>query len=273
MAITLKRGEFFGRAVAAGEWNDLLLSETSYARGAFLPRHSHEEAYLTFVLGGGYRERVESETRTCTARTLVVHAHGEAHENDFIAGRARCLNIAVGSAFARRLGDAAHVLARGGVIADAAIANIGERAAAELRRADAATSLVVEGLMLELFGVLSRRNDTSKRLPAWLDEARAIVERNFQERIALVGIAAEVGVHPVSLARAFRQHFDVTVGEYVRQLRIAYARERIAAGVALPVVASEAGFADQSHFTRAFTRAVGVAPAAYRRAVKRVPER
>ncbi|HEX2060760.1 MAG TPA: AraC family transcriptional regulator [Thermoanaerobaculia bacterium] len=272
MPITLKRGEFFGRAVAAGEWNDLLLSETYYARGAFLPRHSHEEAYLTFVLDGGYRERVQGETRTCAARTLIVHAPGEAHENDFGQGRARCLNIGVGAAFAKRLGDAANVLARGGVVADAAIAGLGHRAAAELRLGDSAASLIVEGLVLELFGLLTRKHEAPRNVPAWLAEARAIVERNFQRRVALSEIAAEVGVHPVSLARAFRRHFGATVGECVRQLRIAYARERIAAGVALPVIAADAGFADQSHFTRAFTRAVGIAPAAYRRRVQRVPE-
>jgi AraC family transcriptional regulator len=271
MAITLKRGEFYGRAVAAGEWGGLALSETSFARGAFLPRHAHEEAYLTFVLDGAYRERVQSETRTCAARSLVVHAPGEAHENDFAERRARCLNVSVSSAFVSRLGDASRVLLRGDVIADAAVAGIGHRAAAELRRGDAAVPLIVEGLVLELFGLLARRDDAPRRVPAWLAEARAIVEREFQRKIVLAELANDVGVHPVSLARAFRRQFGMTVGDAVRQLRIAYARERIAAGVALHVVAAEAGFADQSHFTRAFTRMTGVAPAAYRRTVHRIP--
>ncbi|HYH05562.1 MAG TPA: AraC family transcriptional regulator [Thermoanaerobaculia bacterium] len=273
MSITLKRGEFFGRSIATGEWGGLALSETSYARGAFLPRHSHEEAYLTFVLDGAYRERVQSETRTCAARSLVVHAPGEAHENDFTERRARCLNLTLGTAFASRLGDAVHVLARGGVVADGNVAGIGHRVAAELRRTDAAAPLIVEGLVLELFGLLSRREDEPRRVPAWLGEARAIVERDFQRKLVLAELASEVGVHPVSLARAFRRHFGMTVGDAVRQLRIAYARERIAAGVALHIVAAEAGFADQSHFTRAFTRSVGVAPASYRRTVQRVPRR
>lgn len=271
MPITLKRGEYFGRSVAAGAWNGLVLSETAYARGAFLPRHSHEEAYLTFVLDGAYRERADSETRTCAARSLVVHAPGEAHENDFAERRARCLNVDVSSSFAARLGDASRVLARGGVIADAAVASIGHRAAAELRRGDAAVPLIVEGLVLELFGLLARRDEAPRRTPAWLAEARAIVERDFQRKIVLAELAEDVGVHPVSLARGFRRQFGMTVGDAVRQLRIAYARERIGAGVALHVVAAEAGFADQSHFTRAFTRMTGIAPAAYRRAVHRVP--
>ncbi|HEY0141820.1 MAG TPA: AraC family transcriptional regulator [Thermoanaerobaculia bacterium] len=265
MALMRKRGEFFGRAVAVGEWADLLVSETAYARGTFLPQHRHEEPYLTFVLDGAYREHVPGETRTCAARTLVVHAPGETHEDDFADRRARCLNIVLGSAFTRRLGDASHLLARGGVYTSPLVASIGRRVAAELRHGDAAAALIVEGLVLELFGLLSRREEAGRRVPAWLAEARAIVERDFRGTMALGEVARMVNVHPVSLARGFRQQFGTTVGEYVRDLRIASARERIAAGVPLSVVAAEAGFADQSHFTRTFTRATGVTPAAYRR--------
>ncbi|HEX8155259.1 MAG TPA: hypothetical protein VF698_19150, partial [Thermoanaerobaculia bacterium] len=101
MSITMARGEFFGRSVAAGNWGELSLSETRYARGAFLPWHRHEDAYLTFVLAGGYRERVQHETRTCGARSLVVHPAGDTHEDDFAERPSRCLNVVLGASFAR----------------------------------------------------------------------------------------------------------------------------------------------------------------------------
>ena len=257
--ITLQRGAFFGRSVAAGQWGELSLSETRYARGAFLPWHRHEEAYLTFVLAGGYRERLAGETRLCAPRSLVLHPAGDTHEDDFAERPSRCLNVVLGARFAAMLG-------RGGVIEDAAVSSFGARLAAELRRADEAAPLVAEGLLLELFGTLMRRGDEDgRRLPAWLREARSLVEQRWRSNVGLTDLAETVGVHPVHLARSFRTHYGVTVGEHVRALRIAHARERIAAGDALASVASEAGFADQSHFTRCFTRAMGVTPAAYRR--------
>ena len=265
MPVMLKRGEFFGRAVAAREWGDVLLSETAYARGAFLPQHKHEEPYLTFVLDGGYREHVPGETRTCAARTLIVHAPGETHADDFGDRRARCLNVVLGSAFIRRIGNASRLLGRSSTFDGAAVASIGRRAAAELRHGDSAAALIVEGLLLELFGVLSRDDSPGRRVPAWLGEARAIVERDFRTKIVLSDVAEMVHVHPVSLARGFRQQLGMTLGDYVRELRIAYARERIAAGTPLAIVADEAGFADQSHFTRTFRRLTGTAPAAFRR--------
>ena len=49
------------------------------------------------------------------------------------------------------------------------------------------------------------------------------------------------------------------MGEYARSLRLEWAASRLALDDAsLAQVALEAGFADQSHFTRAFRRHAGV---------------
>ena len=83
-------------------------------------------------------------------------------------------------------------------------------------------------------------------------------------------IAAAVGVHPVYLARAFRQHYGCGPAAYARQLRL----ERAAALVrttARPLadIAAACGFVDQSHLTRAFATTFATSPAAYRRRHRR----
>jgi AraC family transcriptional regulator len=258
---------FFGLSVASADFPHFRLSETRFARGAFLPRHRHDDAYLTFVLAGAYRERAGAEMRDCHARSLVVHPEGETHEDDFTSQPARCLNAVLAPSFVKRLGSAAGVLDHGCVIAAPQMAMIGGRVSAELRAPDDASPMVIEGLLLELFGLLVR-SDSTRKTPAWLTEAHAILGRTFAQKPSLNEVAEEVGVHPVHLARAFRAHYGLTIGEHVRALRIAFTRERIAAGVSLSVVAAEAGFADQSHFTRTFARLCGVAPAAYRRRLR-----
>jgi AraC family transcriptional regulator len=264
MAIILERGEFFGRVIAAAQWEPFRVSETSYARGALLPLHRHEESYLTFVLAGGYQERSTRRTQACAARTVVLHPAGDTHEDDFSERPTRCLNVVVAPSFASRLGDAATPLHRGDVAEGNEVAALGARLSAELRRADHASPLIIEGLLLELFGTLSR-SSSDTNAPRWLSEALAIVQRRFAEKMTLAEIAEAVGVHPVHLARAFRRHVGTSVGEHVRALRLTFAREQIAAGVPLTDVAARAGFADQSHLTKAFTRAHGVGPAEYRR--------
>jgi AraC family transcriptional regulator len=77
-------------------------------------------------------------------------------------------------------------------------------------------------------------------------------------------------VHPVYLATAFRQHYRTTVGDYIRTLRIDFAcREMLRSDRPLAEIAMEAGFADQSHFSKAFKRIVGVPPSEYHLDVRR----
>jgi AraC family transcriptional regulator len=63
----------------------------------------------------------------------------------------------------------------------------------------------------------------------------------------------------------FRAHHGVSVGEYTRRLRLAWAAVELArTDTPLAVIATNAGLADQSHFTRLFRRHLGITPARYR---------
>ena len=91
---------------------------------------------------------------------------------------------------------------------------------------------------------------------------------HFSETLKLTQIAAEVGVHPVYLATAFRRKFGVTVGEFVRRLRIEHAcAELKKKDLPLSAIALQAGFADQSHFSKVFKSYVGMTPREYRTSI------
>ena len=100
----------------------------------------------------------------------------------------------------------------------------------------------------------------------WLDRAQELLHERFLEDLGTAEVAREVGVHPVYLARVFRAQFHVPIAEYLRGLRLEWAARRLARGEeSLCEIALAAGFADQSHFTRAFKRYAGTTPARYRR--------
>ena len=82
-------------------------------------------------------------------------------------------------------------------------------------------------------------------------------------------VARAVGVNPVRLARTFRRRYGMSLGTYTRGLRIDWAgRELRSSHLPLSTIAMQAGFADQSHFTRTFRRQVGVTPHRYREAAQ-----
>jgi len=70
----------------------------------------------------------------------------------------------------------------------------------------------------------------------------------------------------VSLARAFRRHYGESISEWVRRARLLRAARLLSdTQLPLPVVALEAGLADQSHLSRLCRQEAGVTPAALRR--------
>ncbi|HMB89928.1 MAG TPA: helix-turn-helix transcriptional regulator, partial [Rhodothermales bacterium] len=78
-----------------------------------------------------------------------------------------------------------------------------------------------------------------------------------------------VDMHPVHLTRVFRTYYRVSIGTFLRRLRLDWAASQLAtAPDSLADIALQAGFADQSHFTRAFKKYTGVTPGHYRRALR-----
>ena len=77
------------------------------------------------------------------------------------------------------------------------------------------------------------------------------------------------GDERAGLERAvFRARFGFTPHAYLTQVRVARARELLAAGAPIARVAFAVGFADQSHLTNRFKQWVGVTPAEFRRAAR-----
>jgi AraC-like DNA-binding protein len=72
------------------------------------------------------------------------------------------------------------------------------------------------------------------------------------------------GLTRYELARQFRIALGTSPHRYQVMRRLEYARAAIHHARPLAAVASEAGFADQAHFTRAFTAAFGLTPGRYR---------
>jgi AraC family transcriptional regulator len=256
---TLARDQFFGRRLGAAAIGQFSLSLTRYERHAAIPWHAHGDSYATVVVSGGYaeayRDEIASGVRECRAGDVVVHAGGERHADTFVHGHATCLNIH-GSAFERST-----------LLSRPDISVLARKAFDEFRHPDALSPLALEALMLELF-VAAARHSEADRVPAWLVEVRRTLRLRFQEPLTLAELAGAAGVHAGHVARAFRQHYGTTVGGALRDLRVDYAKQRLATAAPLQEIALDAGFADQSHLTRTFRRTTGVTPAAFRRALR-----
>jgi AraC family transcriptional regulator len=152
----------------------------------------------------------------------------------------------------------------------AGMAERASRLARELDSPDDLAPLAAEGIVLEMLVGLTRQEASGTGCPPrWLLRAQELLHARFAEPIRTDEVASAVGVHPAHLARGFRTHFRLSMGTYVRRLRLDWAaRELVRSDASLAAVALAAGFADQSHFTRFFKRHTGQTPNAYRRTMQ-----
>jgi AraC family transcriptional regulator len=248
------------------------LSETRYRPCFQTARHSHEHAFLYVVLEGGYEEVLGRTTLASEHAELRYRTAGEPHSHGSGESGARCFNIDFDGRWIERVCELSPrppvtCELRGGLPA-----SLAGRLYREFTQPDGFAALTIQGLALELLAEACRHavQRPEKDAPKWLVQARELVHEEFTERLTLAEIADVVGIHPVHLARVFRQQYRCTVGDYVRRLRVEYACREIArTHASLAEIALAAGFSEQSQFTRTFKRVTGLTPAQYRGSVCR----
>jgi AraC family transcriptional regulator len=264
----LPQGKFFGQTLKQHQAGGFSLSETRYLPGSQLPRHSHESHYFCFVLRGSYREAYERKVRSCEPSMILYHPAGELHTQSFDKTAVDLFRVEVNPT---RLRYESHPdLSMDGHDFRAGLPIVlANKLYQEFRDPDEVSHLAIEGLGLELMAALARdfrhRANTSHQPQRWLSQSLEVLKSRCLEHLTLGDIAATVGVHPVTLAREFRRHYQCTVSEMVRRERIEFAcRELLKPEVQLADVAIAAGFYDQSHFAKSFKRLLGITPTQYR---------
>jgi AraC family transcriptional regulator len=262
----LEPGHFYGETRSERRVGHLILSETHYRPALRIPPHIHQRAYFGFLLAGGYWELLGRRAVTFEPLSVVFHPPREVRRGDISRGGARLFHAELPDPWIERLREF-------GGVPDAALDHHGGLLAShartlyrEFRRPDAASPLVIEGVVLEMLAALLRRQPPADSAPAWLGRAREVLDEAGTVVPTLAGVASQVGVAPVRLARAFRRTYGESAGDYVRRRRIRLACERLKdPRLSLADVAAEMGFADQSHFTRVFHKLIGVTPGAWRK--------
>lgn len=98
--------------------------------------------------------------------------------------------------------------------------------------------------------------------------AREFLHEHSARTVALEELEAVTGRDRWSLSRDFRHFYGTSPYRYLTMRRLDAVRRMLLAGAALSHAAAAAGFADQSHMTRHFSKAFGMTPGTWQRVAR-----
>jgi AraC family transcriptional regulator len=102
--------------------------------------------------------------------------------------------------------------------------------------------------------------------PWQLRRAREFINADLAANPSISQVANECGLSSSYFARAFRQATGLSPHRWLTKRRVERAKELLHdSGLELADVAQACGFADQSHFSRVFSRSEGYSPGCWRR--------
>jgi len=265
MSDALQTGKFYGKTQRRFELGDVVLTEVAHACGRKLPCHTHESAYFGLLLAGSYAEKCAQRAAEYDPFTMGFHPPSLTHSDEVGNSGSRMFCVELRDAYLSRTRP---FLTASQFVPDLCASEVTWLG---LRLYRSFASETLDALELEeLCGDMlervsgSRMSEETAR-PAWLNRALELLHESFRNSLTLEEIAASLGVHPIHLSRVFRKHYGCTMAEFMNRLRVQYACRALASGWSdLAVVASEAGFADQSHLGRIFKSCTGQTPGKFR---------
>lgn len=263
---TLRPGHFYGQVLRKHVGHGIILTELKHEQPKRLPTHSHELAFFHLLLYGHYSETYDRRTETLKPLTTIFHPSGVMHHDEIGPAGMRVFSVELQDTWLDRLRECGVVPQSSVALPGSELSRLAMRLYREYLHLDCCSSLVIEGLVLEMLALVARPERVpERRPPKWLSRVEDLLKSGFQENLTIGEVAAQVSVNPTHLSRVFRQFHNQAISDYLHDLRVQFACQQLAdPDVALSAIATASGFADQSHFTRVFKQCTGMTPGAFR---------
>ena len=262
-----KSGEFYGDLQQGSRGSAFDIRRLCATRSEDeVATHRHDDAHFVLVLSGVYISSALHAPARAPAPTLVYNPAGTVHRDRFLDGKGRFMTLSLDPALLAGAEETHAAQERATVLSHLPAMSTAFRLAREI--GCGGDSAVLEAGAWELLAHLGQSSSRAQRaLPPWAHLAYdAVMDMASECHLRIADLATELGVHPVHLARVFRQAWGCSPGDLLRWRRVERAIGLLRRpDLPMAEVALAAGFADQSHMNRAFQAQCGLTPLGYRR--------
>jgi len=230
-------------------------------------RHEHGFCYYNFLIGGSATEVMEDGKKIIyTLHEVHFHPSHQVHTTEIGADGSISIAIAPDKEILDHMRRSGIDLSSPWTLSDRKIGEVAMQIEEAFKSAGDTSAQLTELLekLIDLSMEFVRRE--YGHVQPWLIRAKEFIQAHPNKALTLQEIADDVGIHPVHLAQEFKKHYDATVGEYVRVLRMEQARHLlVTSSFSIAEISNKLGFYDHAHFVKVFKTKCGQTPSAYRR--------
>lgn len=115
------------------------------------------------------------------------------------------------------------------------------------------------GILYRVLGMLCSQ-DTLEQYPVGFQRALQFIHENYRQKITTADICKYAGISPTSFRQNFQTYCHTNYIDYIRDMRLAYARRLIAGGVSIEQAAQLCGIGDPKYFARLVYKKYGCTP-------------
>jgi AraC-like DNA-binding protein len=233
------------------------------------PRHSHDQFGIGIFTQGAQRSWSHLGKIEAAAGNIIMVNPGEMHDGIPLDGPRSWQMVyldpeLVAGEFQGEI-KAENILLRP-VVEDQQLRGLMLRLFSEIVASAPDDTAVEEALLLCLMRIsrfhLCAQRPGKSDTPA-IALARQYLDEAPEEKISLDVLATLCGLSRFQLIRGFSRATGITPHAYLVQSRVRLARRLLAEGHSPADTAFMAGFADQSHLTRAFQKQFAITPGSY----------
>jgi len=256
--IRLERTAYLGNNRRSFSLDGIVVSETEYTKTVSEGWHYHVNNHITYILQGGNREQRKNDEAQALPGKLLIYPSGIPHRNLNTVYPSKNINLEVDDKFLLR-----HNLTFS-ISSSVDLKFLLLKIYKECIISDNDSKASIEASVLNIFKSLHEEHDHIS--PRWVAAIAEVLHDRWNENVSLAELSQELKLHPVTVSKNFPKHFNSTLGEYSRKIKIDKAISLIRqSNRLLTEIALECGFFDQSHFIKTFKHVTGFTPLQYRR--------
>lgn len=247
--------------------DDVTICDTTYCPHIEYGFHNDFDPRINFIMYGDVKETVDSSEQFASAGSLVTKPIWAKHKNKFGPHITRVLSLKLTNKLVKCYFPEGELPYRWYL--EPQHSNKVYKCLLNIKHGLYDES--VSDLIIQLAADLTEaRTFQISKKPKWLNLVSDYIHDEYMEpSIRVKKIAADINVHPVYMARAFRKIYGCSVKDYIIHLRLQQIIQELSTtDQKITHLAHEVGFSDQSHLNRAFKLNYGISPGNFRRIIQ-----